>query len=249
MEERTFTWFPKLTHVVQALPAENVAEFAVAVAEYGTCGEEPAFSSPLLAAVFEGVREDIDNSVNARHSNKGGRPRKNARENGGFGVSETKETPVSQNGNQFQECETPVTGFENQGEEVSENGNPPYINQTIPNQAKPNQERECARARAERREPFDPPTPEEVGEYAESQGIAVDAQRFVDFYASNGWMVGKVPMADWRAAARRWGERAAPSGPRAKPRRCPKCGAQISKSAQTGKWECGACGETYGRLP
>lgn len=29
-----------------------------------------------------------------------------------------------------------------------------------------------------------------------------------------------------------------------------KCGAQISKSTQTGKWECGACGETWeGELP
>lgn len=97
--------------------------------------------------------------------------------------------------------------------------------------------------------PFEAPTAEEVGAYAESQGIAIDAARFVDFYASNGWMVGRVPMADWRAAARRWGERAAPAEPRAKPRRCPKCGAQISKSTQTGKWECGACGGTYGRLP
>ena len=97
--------------------------------------------------------------------------------------------------------------------------------------------------------PFEAPTAEEVGAYAESQGIAIDAARFVDFYASNGWMVGRVPMADWRAAARRWGERAAPAKPRPRPRRCPKCGAQISKSTQTGKWECGACGGTWGELP
>lgn len=125
-EDRTFTWFPKITRVMQALPTENVAEFAMSVAEYGTNGTEPSFSSPILAAVFEGIREDIDNSVNARHRNKGGRPRKNASENGGSEVFETPKTPVSQN--------------ENQGDKVSESGNPSYINQDKPNQDKPNQE-------------------------------------------------------------------------------------------------------------
>lgn len=139
-EERTFTWFPKITRVMQALPPENVAEFAMAVAEYGTNGTAPEFSSPILAAVFEGIREDIDNSVNARHRNKGGRPKRKACENGGSEVSETQETPVLQNENQFQECKTPVTGFENMGEEVSETENPSYINQTKPNQDIPSQD-------------------------------------------------------------------------------------------------------------
>lgn len=30
------------------------------------------------------------------------------------------------------------------------------------------------------------------------------AQDFFDYYESNGWKVGKVPMKDWTAAARRW---------------------------------------------
>jgi hypothetical protein len=32
----------------------------------------------------------------------------------------------------------------------------------------------------------------------------LDAQRFHDFYASKGWMVGKNKMTDWKAAARNW---------------------------------------------
>ena len=31
---------------------------------------------------------------------------------------------------------------------------------------------------------------------------AVDPQGFIDFYASKGWMVGKTPMKDWKAACR-----------------------------------------------
>ena len=32
----------------------------------------------------------------------------------------------------------------------------------------------------------------------------VDPARFVDFYSSKGWMVGKNKMKDWKAAVRNW---------------------------------------------
>ena len=31
-----------------------------------------------------------------------------------------------------------------------------------------------------------------------------EASRFVDYYSSKGWKVGKSPMKDWKAAARNW---------------------------------------------
>lgn len=51
---------------------------------------------------------------------------------------------------------------------------------------------------------FRPPTAEEVGAYAEGQGLAIDAASFVDFYASKGWKVGSSAMKDWKAAVRNW---------------------------------------------
>ena len=35
-------------------------------------------------------------------------------------------------------------------------------------------------------------------------GNGIDAQAFVDFYASKGWMIGKNKMKDWKAAVRTW---------------------------------------------
>ncbi len=52
---------------------------------------------------------------------------------------------------------------------------------------------------------FAPPTPDEVSAYALSAGLPVDGNRFVDFYASKGWKVGKNQMKDWQAAVRTWG--------------------------------------------
>ena len=51
---------------------------------------------------------------------------------------------------------------------------------------------------------FTPPTKDEVKAYCLERKNNVDAQRFVDFYASKGWKVGNQPMKDWRAAVRTW---------------------------------------------
>lgn len=59
----------------------------------------------------------------------------------------------------------------------------------------------------EKRERFSPPTVEEVSAYCKERRNSVDAQRFVDFYASKGWRVGQNPMKDWKAAVRTWEQR------------------------------------------
>lgn len=51
---------------------------------------------------------------------------------------------------------------------------------------------------------FRPPTVEDVEAYGNESGYKINAERFVDFYASKGWKVGKNPMKDWRAAVRGW---------------------------------------------
>ena len=54
---------------------------------------------------------------------------------------------------------------------------------------------------------FVPPSVEEVRDYCLERGNSVDPQRFVDYYSSNGWMVGKTKMKDWKAAVRNWEQR------------------------------------------
>lgn len=54
------------------------------------------------------------------------------------------------------------------------------------------------------RKRFTPPSVDEVAAYCRERGNAVDAQRFVDFYASKGWKVGSAGMKDWCAAVRNW---------------------------------------------
>ena len=51
---------------------------------------------------------------------------------------------------------------------------------------------------------FTPPTVDEVRGYCAERKNSVDPARFVDFYESKGWLVGKSKMKDWRAAVRSW---------------------------------------------
>jgi hypothetical protein len=51
---------------------------------------------------------------------------------------------------------------------------------------------------------FVPPTIEEVKAYCIERNNNVDPQRFIDHYTSNGWMVGKNKMKDWKASVRTW---------------------------------------------
>ena len=56
----------------------------------------------------------------------------------------------------------------------------------------------------EKRKRFSPPTLEEVKAYCLERKNRVDAERFIDYYTSNGWQVGKNKMRDWKAAVRTW---------------------------------------------
>lgn len=51
---------------------------------------------------------------------------------------------------------------------------------------------------------FAKPTLEEVQDYCRERENKVDAQKFYDYYTSNGWRVGKNPMKDWKATVRTW---------------------------------------------
>ena len=60
---------------------------------------------------------------------------------------------------------------------------------------------------------FRAPSPAEVSEYAHQfaadkgldlTALDFDPERFVDFYAQKGWMVGRSRMKDWKATVRNW---------------------------------------------
>lgn len=58
------------------------------------------------------------------------------------------------------------------------------------------------------RKRFVPPSVEDVRAYCEEKGYSlVNPERFVNYYSSNGWMVGKTKMKDWKSAVAGWQSR------------------------------------------
>ena len=83
-------------------------------------------------------------------------------------------------------------------EKVEPDQNPP----TIPNP--PEKEKSCAKKEKPPDAKFIKPTLQEVGAYCRERGNSVQPEKFMNFYDSNGWRVGRNPMKDWRAAVRTW---------------------------------------------
>lgn len=54
---------------------------------------------------------------------------------------------------------------------------------------------------------FVPPTIEEITQYCKERKNQVNPQIWLDHYESNGWMVGKNKMNNWKAAVRTWEHR------------------------------------------
>ena len=178
-----FTVFEKFGDVCAALDEADRKELCYAICMYGMFGEEVELPY-LLKAIFISLREDIDNSKESRmRGSKGGRPRTKrvVSDDAKQGVSEVSKPPVS-------ETEKPDASEESAKRE----------SQAKSNQTKPSQDR--PRERGAR---FTPPTVEEVRAYCKEKGYAdVDPVRFVAFYESVGWVVGKArkPMRSWKAA-------------------------------------------------
>ncbi len=56
----------------------------------------------------------------------------------------------------------------------------------------------------EKQKAFIPPTLEEVKAYVKEKGYTFSPDAFIGYYGSNGWMVGRTKMKDWKSACVTW---------------------------------------------
>ena len=60
---------------------------------------------------------------------------------------------------------------------------------------------------------FKKPTLQEVEDYCNERQNGINAQRFIDFYESKDWMIGKNKMKDWKACIRTWENKSKDNSP------------------------------------
>lgn len=126
--------------------------------------------------MFELVKPQIDtNNKKYINGTKGGRPK-------------TENKP---NDNQTETNTKPIETKQEPNVNVNENVNVNVI-------------KKDANASKEKASRFVPPSHQELISYCCEKKLNVDVDRFIDYYTSNGWMVGKNKMKDWKATLRNW---------------------------------------------
>lgn len=226
MQRTSFTFHEEWRSAIQELPTTIRVEIYDAIIEYGLSGTIPTGMKPMVKIAFGFIKESIDkdtaryeaicrrNQENGRKSK--GRPKTknnpkkpkipnglsdeqaegtkspetpiykgNSEEkpSGLFGLSqgipqETKETPALP----IDEEVPPSTPLEVK---------PPYIPQEKTNK---------------KRAKFIKPTISDVEEYCKSKGYNIDAEYFINYYETNGWVQGKnrKPIRNWKACIATW---------------------------------------------
>ncbi len=223
-------WFKFRTAWLQAIgmfELEAAGRLFLAVITYAATGEEPALSGPEMAVftvIAQVLREDTElSAMKSAAGAQGGRPKKKRSEKKQCFSEEydsekqcflnEKQCFSEENGGEKQCFFTPPEAPEGprikaldsmpaatEEKEDAEAPTDTHIDTSIDT----NNTNNYRENRNDSKKRFAVPTVEEVDAYCRERGNNVDAQRFVDFYASKGWRIGKEPMRDWRACVRTW---------------------------------------------
>lgn len=207
----SFTVFGKFGDALEVLGDEDRKLMFYAICSYGAYGEEVELP-PYLKALFIAFKEDIDYSKSSRKNGTKGGPKGGSQKSQPV-VSQSAEPVVSETSEPVvtQHDEPVVT---EPAEPVVSASAEPVVSETdeplVSENPKANtiQYSTVQNSTVQYRgRGFIPPTPNEVEEYCRGHDLAIDGERFCDFYASKGWLVGRSKMKDWKAAARNWARR------------------------------------------
>jgi hypothetical protein len=175
----SIVFYRSFYEAIKEIPLEEQGVVYNAIYGYALDGIEPELNG-IAKAIFLLVKPQIDaNNTRYENGKKGGKSKVNqnvteAKPNSNQNVTEVEPKP--------NQDETETEPNENVNVNVNEND------------LKENTKRKV----------FTKPTVEEVKAYCAERKNNVNADKFIDFYESKGWLIGKNPMKDWKACVRTW---------------------------------------------
>ena len=188
MERKQFTWYRSYYDALKELPAEEYRAIVLAVCAYALDGEEPELSG-VARAIFTLIRPTLEAGRSKAETRSRAEQTSLSAEQTGNRPEQTKNKPEQTQNKRKQTDNKPEQTRkekEKEKEREKESENDSSCSPPPPSASKL----------------FVPPTLAEVQSYMAERQSPVDPQGFIDFYASKGWMVGKTPMKDWKAACR-----------------------------------------------
>lgn len=188
MERKQFTWYRSYYDALKELPAEEFRDIVLAICAYALDGEETELSG-VARAIFTLIRPTLEVGRSKAENRSRTEQTSISAEQTGNRPEQTKNKPEQTQNKRKQTGNKPEQTRkekEKEKEREKESENDSYCSPPPPSGPKR----------------FVPPTLAEVQSYVAQRQSPVDPQGFIDFYASKGWMVGKTPMKDWKAACR-----------------------------------------------
>ena len=195
------------------LPRSLQDKAIASLVRYFFTGEEPEFGG-MAKVPFLAFQERI--KLSRKNSMNGSRPRKrNANQKPNESANQTANQKPNQTDSQNVNEITNENANQTANETLTktETNEEPNANQTnnevLKREKEPKREKELQEEKElpkgnSKKKKFFPPSLDDVAAYVLSHGYSVDPERFVAFYESKGWVVGKSPMKDWKAAVRTW---------------------------------------------
>ena len=206
MSENGFIFYKSFYDALNEVtdPMEKLAAIE-AILKYGIEHKETKLNG-IAKIIYTMAKPQIDaNTKRKVNGSKGGRPvEATTKETVGF---ESEKPLVNAN-------EKPlVSESENQGYENEKPKEKEKVKEKEKDKDKDKEkEKDKEKPKVEEKEKkektgFVPPTVAEVQDYCRERQNNVDAEAFVAFYASKGWMVGSNKMTNWKQAVHTWEKR------------------------------------------
>ena len=198
---KSFVLYTESLNVLDFLTDEQSGKLFKAIRNYVKNGSLP--EDQMIRIAFSNIKDylDKDGKIYEQRCKRG-------RENGKFGGRPRKEKETDKTNIGLQKPkETQQTNIRYVSESESESESD-SVSESVSDVCiadKPQKKRASR---------FTPPTVEEVRAYCMERGNGIDPERFCNFYASKGWMVGKNKMKDWKASVRTWEQKNSDNGPK-----------------------------------
>lgn len=202
-DKKSFVLYNEYKEHFALLPAEDQGHLLMAIFEYVEEGTEPVLSpAAMMAFSFIRLQLDRDGEKYAETCERRAEAGKRSGESRRNKTNKSEQTGTKGTSVHFvqQNEQTGTKRTDNDNEDDNEND---IIIPPTP---------------LKRGTGFQEPTVEEVKAYCKQRNNHVDAEEFVSFYASKGWLVGNQPMRDWRAAVCTWEKRKVQLSSRASPK-------------------------------
>ena len=174
MKRESFVFYRSFFEAIEKLKKNDKLTVYSHLCRYAL-GEEVGELDGVPGAIFDLIKPQVDaNFQRYENGSKGGRPKTKQ--------NQTEPNETKQNQTEPNRAMNKEEDYDKEKEDDKEN--------------KEKVKRESRR--------FTPPAREEVAAYIAEKGYRVDPDRWMAYYESNGWKVGKNPMKDWKAAVRTW---------------------------------------------